>query len=69
MDDRTGDLYRSIPEALKAGVPEERIVELGGSEKAIRRVARKVRMASCHENARRKARRKQQKQSRVRNRG
>lgn len=68
MDDRTGDLYPSKQAALERLVPEEHIVELTGSEAAIKRVARKVRMASRHENARRKARRKAQKRSRAANR-
>lgn len=64
MDDRTGDLYPSKQAALAAGVPEKHVVEIVGTEEAIRRVARRVRYAARHENARRKAKRKQQKTSR-----
>jgi hypothetical protein len=64
MDDRTGDLYPSKQAALDAGVPREHVVEIVGTEEAIRRVARRVRYAARHENARRKAKRKQQKKSR-----
>jgi hypothetical protein len=68
MDDRTGDLYPSKSAALMAGVPEAHIVEMVGPAEAIRRVARRVRMASRHEHARRQARRAQQKASRKANR-
>jgi hypothetical protein len=68
MDTRTGNLYPSKEAALAAGVLAADLVEMTGEPKAIKRAARKVRMASRHENARRKARRKQQKQSRSRNR-
>jgi hypothetical protein len=64
MDDRTGDLYPSRDAALKAGVPPQHVVELDGPEKAIKRIARRVRWAARHENQRRKARRKAQKLSR-----
>jgi hypothetical protein len=64
MDERTGDLYGSVDEALRAGVPRRHIVELSGPPEAIRRVARRVRWAARDENSRRKARRKLQKASR-----
>lgn len=68
MDSRTGDLYPSKVAALYAGVPERDLVELIGEAHAVNRVARKVRMVSRQENARRKARRRQEKASRRRNR-
>ena len=64
MDDRSGDLYPSKADALRAGVPDKHIVELYGTEEAIKRVSGRVRMASKLEAKRRKARRKMQKASR-----
>lgn len=69
MDTRTGDLYGSRDEALKAGVPEENIVEIRGPKKAIEKVAGRVRWAARHEQRRRKAHRQAQKASRRANRG
>jgi hypothetical protein len=69
MDTGTGDLYPSRQAALDAGVPEDSVVEVGGTPKAVKRLQRRVRMAARGENARRKARRKAQKRSRRANRG
>ena len=54
MDDRTGQLYASRAEAQRAGVPEEHIVELLGSLKAIDRVSSAVRHASKHARAKKR---------------
>lgn len=42
MDSRTGELYENREFALKALVPDEAIVELHGTEKAIRRISKAV---------------------------
>jgi len=68
MDSTTGILYPSKARAISAGVAEKNIVELFGEFRAIKRVARKVRMASKFEHARRKVRRRMQEASRRRNR-
>ena len=69
MDDRTGDLYPNLDAALAAGVPAKHIVQLSGAEKAIRRIANKVRRQSKSDAARLKKRRaKVAKRSRKRNR-
>lgn len=68
MDTRTGDLYPSRQAALDAGVPEDSVVEVAGTQKAIRGLQRRVRMASRHVKARRKARRQAEKRSRRANR-
>lgn len=64
MDTRTGDLYPTKQAALDAGVPEEYVVEITGPKKAVGRLKRLARNA----NARRIARRRQQKMSRKDNR-
>lgn len=68
MDTGTGDLYPTKQAALDAGVPEDSVVEVGGTKEAIARLQRRVRMAARNENARRKARRKAEKRSRRANR-
>ena len=45
MDSRTGKLYSNRDEALAAGVPEDDIVELAGTPKAVKRISRMVRRA------------------------
>lgn len=69
MDDRSGKLYMSEDEALKAGVPRDHLVELSGPLEAIERVVRKVQMRSKFEAARRKKRNKAARAARKRNRG
>ena len=41
MDTRNGDIYPSLADALKAGVPEDRLVT--GSEEAIKSLSAKIR--------------------------
>jgi hypothetical protein len=53
MDDRTGKLYESREEALKAGVPAKHIVELKGVPAAIRSISRAVKRIR-HEATKRK---------------
>lgn len=68
MDTRTGDLYPTKEDAIAAGVPEDSLVEVSGTKKAVRGLQRRVRMASRREPARRKARRQAEKRSRRANR-
>lgn len=68
MDDRTGELYSTKEEALNAGVPERYVVEISGDEKAIQRVARRIRMASRLESLRARGQQRQQRMSRRRHR-
>jgi hypothetical protein len=68
MDTRTGDLYPTKQAALDAGVPEDSVVEVSGTKKAIAGLRRRVRMAARNENARRKTRRMVEKRSRSANR-
>jgi hypothetical protein len=71
MDTRTGAVYPSVAEALKAGVPERDVVEVQGTPAAIARLRR--RLAEAHkarerEARRRKRARQQARASRKRNR-
>ena len=60
MDDRTGVLYPSRKEALRAGVPPAHVVQLIGSRESVERVSSAVRHASKHARVkRRKAGRRQ----------
>ncbi len=79
MDSRTGDLYGSLDEAVKAGVPKDVLVALEGpagavarTSRAVRRLAReerrRVSMTSKRDHKRRAARRQMQRESRRRNR-
>jgi len=68
MDSQTGRLYPTLIAALAAGVKQDDVVELRGSQKAIRRVARKVRLASRVAFKKKKARQKMAKASRRANR-
>lgn len=60
MDSRTGERFEHKQAALDNMIPEKHIVEIRGSEEAIRRVSRTLRAAW-------KRRRKMQKASRRRN--
>jgi hypothetical protein len=69
VDSRTGDLYPDIVTALKAGVPREHLVEIRGRVKAIARLARAAQELHQREVVRkRKAKRRQQRESRKANR-
>lgn len=68
MDTRTGDLYPEQAAALKAGVPRDDLVEVSGTEKAIRRLRRKVRMMSKTKPEKMKAKRRSERAARRRNR-
>jgi len=68
MDERSGDLYSDREAALRAGVPEESIVEMRGPKEAIARISRRVRMVARDENKKRKAKRRAQKTARKGNR-
>ena len=66
MDSNTGELYKDKDEALKSGVLKEDIVELEGTEEAIKRVSTAVK--SHYRFEKEKKKRKQQRESRRKNR-
>lgn len=81
MDSRTGVLYGSLDEAIKAGVPRDAVVEMDGFPGAIERVSAAVRRLAKqerrkarprprpkNEEAKKKARRLAEQKSRRRNR-
>lgn len=65
MDIKTGHIYQSFDEAVFAGVPPERLVQMEGTPEAIEQVSRAV---SAQYKAERRARNKQAKASRRANR-
>lgn len=68
MDTRTGKVYDSVEEALRAGAKPEDVVELLGSPKAVRRVHRAVSANVRRAKLRAKRQRQIQRASRKRNR-
>jgi hypothetical protein len=68
MDSTTGKTYRTVQDAMIAGVKPENLVEISGPEKAIRRVAKKVQKQCARDAAKKAAKRmKMQKKSRKAN--
>lgn len=65
MDSRTGELYDTKGDALKALVPEEDIVEIIGTEEAVKRVSERI---TSDEKRVRRAKARRAKQSRKLNR-
>ena len=68
MNVDTGETYKSRQDALDKGVPDERLVEVRGHPKAVKRLKQRVRLAAQYVEEKRKSRRKAAKKSRAKNR-